>query len=106
MSPGYIINIIENKYHINITYNMAWNTRTKTLMKIFEDWESSYETLPEYLEALKSSNSGTVTATYFDQISYRMVRFRHVFWAFGPSIKGFPYCRPILSINGTHLYEK
>ena len=25
---------------------------------------------------------------------------------FHPSIEGFNYCRPILSIDGTHLYEK
>ena len=75
-------------------------------MKIFGDWESSYEILPQYLEALKSSNLGTVTATYFDHMSYRMVQFRRVFWAFGPSIEGFTYYRPILSIDDTHLYEK
>jgi len=31
---------------------------------------------------------------------------RYVFQAFGPSIEGFPYCRPILSIDGTHLHGK
>jgi len=29
-----------------------------------------------------------------------------VFWAFGPSIVGFQNCRPLLSIDGTHLFEK
>ncbi|XP_052623600.1 uncharacterized protein LOC111881138 [Lactuca sativa] len=28
------------------------------------------------------------------------------FWAFAPSIKGFHYCRPVISIDGTHLYGK
>jgi len=106
MTPGYIIGHIETKYHIIISYYKAWNARTKTLTKIFRDWESSYETLPQYLEALKANNPGTVTATYFDQHSNRMVRFRRVFCAFGPSIEGFMYCRPIFSISGTHLYEK
>ena len=32
--------------------------------------------------------------------------FQSVFWAFAPSIKGFTHCRPILSIDGTHLYRK
>jgi len=35
-----------------------------------------------------------------------MVQFGRVFWAFGPSIKGFSACRPLLSIDGTHLYGK
>jgi len=106
MTPGYIIDYIEVRYHITISYSKAWNARTKTLTKIFEDWESSYETLPQYLEALKSSNLGTITATYLDHMSYRMVRFRRVFWAFGLSIEGFSYCHPILSIDGTYLYRK
>ena len=32
--------------------------------------------------------------------------FQRVFWAFTPSIQGFTHCRPILSIDGTHLYGK
>ena len=32
--------------------------------------------------------------------------FQRVFWSFKPSIEGFEYCRPILSIDGAHLYEK
>ena len=32
--------------------------------------------------------------------------FQHIFWAFHPSIGGFNHYRPILSIDGTHLYEK
>ena len=29
-----------------------------------------------------------------------------MFWAFAPSIAGFAHCRPIISIDGTHLYGK
>ena len=32
--------------------------------------------------------------------------FQRVFWAFHPSIEGFNHYRPILSIDGTHLYKK
>ena len=32
--------------------------------------------------------------------------FQCVFWSFKPSIEGFEHCRPILSIDGTHLYGK
>ena len=32
--------------------------------------------------------------------------FQRMFWAFKPSIEGFEHCRPVLSINGTHLYGK
>ena len=29
-----------------------------------------------------------------------------MFWSFKPSIEGFEHCRPILSIDGIHLYGK
>ena len=32
--------------------------------------------------------------------------FKYVFWAFGSSIAGFAHCRPIISIDRTHLYGK
>ena len=32
--------------------------------------------------------------------------FKRVFWSFKPSIEGFEHCRPVLSIDGTHLYGK
>ena len=32
--------------------------------------------------------------------------FQRVFWSFKPSIEGFEHCRPLISIDGTHLYKK
>ena len=32
--------------------------------------------------------------------------FNRIFWAFRPCIKGFPHCRPLISIDGTYLYGK
>ncbi|CAI9297141.1 unnamed protein product [Lactuca saligna] len=69
--------------------------------------EESYVALPKYLGALQKFNPGTIVewcvsrSTDVDE-----VEFRRVFWAFSPSIKGFHYCRPVISIDGTHLYDK
>ena len=30
----------------------------------------------------------------------------YVFWSFGLCIDGFKYCKPVISIDGTHLYGK
>ena len=32
--------------------------------------------------------------------------FQHMIWSFKPSIEGFEHYRPVLSIEGTHLYGK
>jgi len=66
------------------------------LSKIFGDWELSYETLPQYLEAIKNSNLGTLTCLKVEpyalecgSIVSNLVQFSRVFWAFRPSIEGF-----------------
>ena len=42
----------------------------------------------------------------FDNHMHNTEVFEHVFWAFHPSIEGLNHFRPILSIDGTHLYRK
>ncbi|XP_070044888.1 uncharacterized protein [Nicotiana tomentosiformis] len=32
--------------------------------------------------------------------------FNYVFWAFKSAIDSFPHCRPVISIDGTHVYGK
>ena len=32
--------------------------------------------------------------------------FKNVLWAFTSSIAGFAHCKPVISIDGTHLYGK
>ncbi|XP_020254255.1 uncharacterized protein LOC109831336 [Asparagus officinalis] len=59
-----------------------------------------------YLEAIKRNNPGTEYEILSEEIAPGMERFTRVFWAFGPAIKGFTFCRPLLSIDGTHLYGK
>jgi len=59
-------------------------------------------TLPQYFEELKRSNPGTV-----DHVTHTAVGvFDRAFWTFGPCIIGFLHCRPLLCIEGTHLYSK
>ena len=35
-----------------------------------------------------------------------IVFLHYVLWSFGPCIDGFKYCKPVISIDGTHLYGK
>ncbi|XP_070052271.1 uncharacterized protein [Nicotiana tomentosiformis] len=59
------------------------------------------------MAALQYFNPGTV-------VEWKLERspgipehiFRYVFWAFKSVIDGFAHCRPVISIDGTHVYEK
>ncbi|XP_074270897.1 uncharacterized protein LOC141594807 [Silene latifolia] len=91
----------------NVLRNQTWVAKQRALVDIYGDWEESYAFLPRYLDALKEANPGT--AVHFVNKPTNDPNFQlldKVFWSFGPSINGFPHCRPIITIDGTHLYGK
>ncbi|XP_020262206.1 uncharacterized protein LOC109838151 [Asparagus officinalis] len=106
LRPKDIRLLVHKATNLDVSYHKCWNARRKAMIKIFGDWDKSYEILPHYLEALKRENPGTVYEVSSDPVDGGERRFTGVFWAFGPCIEGFRYCRPLLSIDGTHLYGK
>ena len=57
--------------------------------------------------AIEQANPGCVVIwKTFDINMPNMEIFQCVFWSFKPSIEGFEHYRPVLSIDGTYLYEK
>ncbi len=61
--------------------------------------------LLKFMKALIDSNPGTKVKweTYWSADVGSAI-FESVFWTFGPSIQGFVHCRPVISIDATHLY--
>ncbi|XP_070035669.1 uncharacterized protein [Nicotiana tomentosiformis] len=74
---------------------------------IYGNWDKSFASLPRYMTALQHFNPETV-------VEWKLERnpgiqehiFKYVFWAFKPAIDGFLHCRPVISIDGTHVYRK
>ncbi|XP_050254176.1 uncharacterized protein LOC126700180 [Quercus robur] len=99
--------IIRTKYNHELSYYKVWDAKQKAIAKIFGDWEESYQKLRKLLLAYLDEDSGT-------QYSYHTIPrphegtalLRYVYWAFTPCIAAFQYCRPVISIDGTHLYGK
>ena len=60
--------------------------------------------LPKYMAAMKQRNPDTVVEWLHDPRSSANVKiFKYVFWSFGPCIDAFHKCRPVISVEGTHL---
>ncbi|KAK9987835.1 hypothetical protein SO802_028074 [Lithocarpus litseifolius] len=99
--------IIHTKYNHELSYYKVWDAKQKAIAKIFGDWEESYQRLRKLLLAYLDQDSGT-------QYNYYTIPrgidgtalLRYLFWTFAPCIAAFRYCRPIISIDGTHLYCK
>ncbi|XP_070050402.1 uncharacterized protein [Nicotiana tomentosiformis] len=65
------------------------------------------ESLPKYMDALQYFNPEMVVEWKLERSSGKPEYiFNYVFWAFKPAIDGFPHCRPVISIDNTHVYEK
>ena len=89
------------KYHIK----RYWLENIKHLQSYLGTSISHMQ--PRFFMALEQTNPGcVVTWKTFDSHIHNTEVFQRVFWAFHASIEGFNHCRPILSIDGTHLYEK
>ncbi|KAA0056385.1 protein FAR1-RELATED SEQUENCE 4-like [Cucumis melo var. makuwa] len=63
------------------------------------DTVESYALIPRFFDKLVESNPGTCAALEMDDSCH----FKFCFMAFGPSIEGWKYCRPIISVDGTFL---
>ncbi|XP_075636912.1 uncharacterized protein LOC142609186 [Castanea sativa] len=100
-------NLMKERFNHDISYYKIWDAKQKAIANIHGNWEESYQKLQKLLLAYKDSDPGT-------QVKFRSINrdipgtiiFKYVFWAFAPSIAGFAHCRPVISIDGTHLYGK
>ncbi|XP_057546226.1 uncharacterized protein LOC130825165 [Amaranthus tricolor] len=102
-----IVNFVKNKYGFAITYKRAWLAKNKAITKVFGDWDKSFEELLRSLQALMQYDPGTMVQWEVQPImDPTRVMFQRIFRSFGPSIKGFLHCRPLISIDDTHLYGK
>ena len=63
--------------------------------------------MPHFLARLKNASPGTKYKLLVDDNYERgTYTFKCVFWAFCPCIVVFKHCRPMISIDATHLYGK
>ncbi|XP_068666529.1 uncharacterized protein [Aristolochia californica] len=108
LSPNDIQQIMKDKYHISVRYAKAWRAKYKAIKATYGDWDESYNLLPlchGFLDAIKEVNPANEFILCCEEFGHERM-FKCVFWAFGPSNAGFQYCRPLISVDGTHLYGK
>ncbi|XP_027922828.1 uncharacterized protein LOC114180729 [Vigna unguiculata] len=96
----------------NTTYRKAWLAKQQAIEDVYGNWEQSYNRLscllqamqtylPEFVYKLKTS-----PITNGEEVVENQQHFRRVFWTFKPCIDGFPFCKPIVQVDGTFLYGR
>ncbi|XP_025673420.1 uncharacterized protein [Arachis hypogaea] len=73
-----VIAEVQSKFNYTISYRKAWLAKQKSVEKIFE---------------------GDDLVTDF-RVLHR------VFWSYYPCIRAFRHCKPVVQVDGTHLYGK
>ncbi|XP_070028971.1 uncharacterized protein [Nicotiana sylvestris] len=101
------ITSVHQEYGCTITKRKAYLGCKHAFEIIYGVWDKSFSSLPKYMAVLKQFNPGTVVEWNHER-SPRIPEyiFRFVFWAFKSAIDGFVHYHPVISIDGTHVYEK
>ncbi|XP_023895519.1 uncharacterized protein LOC112007411 [Quercus suber] len=90
----------------DVTMYKVWEAKQKVVARIYGDFNESYAELPRFLAALSDADLDTVTTLKCDPRVPGTCIFNSAFWAFGLCIREFRHCRPVISIDATHLYGK
>ena len=95
------------KWGYQISYKKVLDGKYKAIRQLFGDFSQSYTELPRLFLAIEQANPECVVIWKTCEINMPNTEiFQRVFWSFKPSIEGFQHCRPIMSIDGTHLCGK
>ncbi|XP_025704076.1 uncharacterized protein [Arachis hypogaea] len=107
-----IIAEVQSRFNYTISYRKAWLAKQKSIAKVFGDWEESYQALPWWLSVMVQKMPGLVVQIetrplYNGNEEAQGVKILHrVFWSFNPCVRAFRHCKPLVQVDGTHLYGK
>ncbi|XP_052109188.1 uncharacterized protein LOC127741203 [Arachis duranensis] len=100
----------EANYSFRPSYRKVWMTKQKAVAQIYRDRKESYAELPRWMLGVQSTMAGTVSVLKTSpvrlggEVDESTVYFHRLFWTFSPCIEAFHHCKPLVSIDGTHLY--
>ncbi|RYR05598.1 hypothetical protein Ahy_B06g085446 isoform A [Arachis hypogaea] len=107
-----LLNATAAHFGFRPTYRRVWMAKQKAVAIIYGDWDESYNELPRWVLGVQLTMPGTVAVLRTcpvrvgGQLDESQANFHRLFWTFPPCIEAFHHCKPLVSIDGTHLYGK
>ncbi|XP_057734068.1 uncharacterized protein LOC130949336 [Arachis stenosperma] len=107
-----LLNATASHYGFRPTYRRVWMAKQKAVALIYGDWDESYNELPRWVLGVQVTMPGSIAVLRTSpvrvggQLDESKAYFHRLFWTFPPCIKAFRHCKPLVSIDGTHLYGK
>ncbi|XP_057746535.1 uncharacterized protein LOC130965793 [Arachis stenosperma] len=105
-------NATETHFDFRPTYRRVWLAKQNVVAQIYGNWEVSYNDLPLWVLGVQITMSGNVVGLRTSpmrvggQVDESSAYFHRLFWTFSRCIKAFRHCKPLVSVEGTHLYGK
>ncbi|KAH1253369.1 hypothetical protein GmHk_04G010058 [Glycine max] len=103
---------INSEFAYKVSYKKAWLAKQKAIAIEYGDWDESYAKLSSWLTHMQNHSPGSYFQVLHDDfivgntVSREHRQFHRVFWTFGQCKEAFKYCKPIIQVDGTHLYGK
>ena len=109
MKVRVIIATVQNHFGKVCSYRKAWMAKQKAVEMVYGSWIGSYAALPQWLRVMHERGARIELQTIDSMDEYGAVRsthrtFHRLFWSFRSCIKGFMHCKPLVQVEGTHLY--
>ncbi|KAH1205229.1 hypothetical protein GmHk_16G045980 [Glycine max] len=107
-----VVERINSEFSYKVSYRKAWMAKQKAIAIEYGDWEESYAKLSSWLTHMQNHSPGSYFQILHDdfivgnRVSREHHQFHRVFWTFGQCKEAFKYCKPIIQVDGTHLYDK
>ncbi|XP_057717750.1 uncharacterized protein LOC130932439 [Arachis stenosperma] len=107
-----LLNATAAHFGFRPTYRRVWMAKQKSIALIYGDWDESYNDLPRWVLGVQLTMPGSVVVLKTSpvrvggQVDESQAYFHRLFWTFPPCIEAFRHCKPLISIDGTHLYGK
>ncbi|RYR67546.1 hypothetical protein Ahy_A03g013939 isoform B [Arachis hypogaea] len=107
-----LLNATAAHFGFRPTYRRVWMAKQKSIALIYGDWDESYNDLPRWVLGVQLTMPGSVVVLKTTpvrvggQVDESQAYFHRLFWTFPPCIEAFRHCKPLVSIDGTHLYGK
>ena len=103
---------ISSLFNYKMSYRKAWIAKQKTMTLVYGDWDESYAELPIWLNHMQQFSPGSfykiLTDDYIvgNSVARDVRKFCRVFWTFKQCGDAFKHCKPIIQVDGTHLYGR
>ncbi|RYR13045.1 hypothetical protein Ahy_B04g070246 isoform H [Arachis hypogaea] len=107
-----LLNATAAHFGFRPTYRRVWMAKQKAVGLIYGNWDESYSEIPRWVLGVQLTMPGSVAVLRTSpvlvggQVDESQAYFHRLFWTFPPCIEAFRQCKPLVSIDGTHLYGK